>query len=321
MRKLIVSVLIFTLLVGVCGAAWCYWTLRLPAPSACTDEQLYRWLALRDMSVESPETQLALIDRFEEILVAESDERPAEIPSSYQRQVDDNSRLLRSVWFNQRVSDFHQLPADERDAFLDRQITAISRWTELQSSGDETVSIGDVIREETVDFDDQQRRAAREAVRAAVLRWLCTRSVEPYSMDKLASIADEIVQEMTDDSSSQESLDRLTVDERNRLQSNGMLLLQAWFHQQAQQFDLIASDARAQFLQERIDQLRQLPLEKVFSEDGVPANALSSKLRMLETVQRWIQQADESQHERLRAFANAIQRHMLMSALQMPKPQ
>ena len=56
------------LIVMVGYAAWWSWEFRLPVPEHCNRDQLFRWMALYDLADESDQTQLALMERFEELI-------------------------------------------------------------------------------------------------------------------------------------------------------------------------------------------------------------------------------------------------------------
>lgn len=108
------------------------WRVTFPDPATASVGGLRRWLVLRDLSYQSDETQLALVDRLQALLLSESDiGSMTEASDTQLEQLGANIDILSRVWFRARAQDYQALEAHERVAFLSQQLDAVLAWGEM----------------------------------------------------------------------------------------------------------------------------------------------------------------------------------------------
>jgi hypothetical protein len=88
------------------------------------------WLACYDLQVQPPSVRMALADRI--VASLEQGQRTTEmrlpLNSAEHQQLAENAKLLMESWAIKLSKQFVQLPAHQRDEFVDRLLTKIDDW-------------------------------------------------------------------------------------------------------------------------------------------------------------------------------------------------
>ena len=115
-------------------SAWFTWSRLFPSPATASPAAIGRWLAKRDLSRASTDTQLALVDRLQELLLAETglEAFPEASPADLE-QLAENVKLLSRAWFLERGEAYQQVGAGERMPFLRLQVDTVITWGEFDN--------------------------------------------------------------------------------------------------------------------------------------------------------------------------------------------
>ncbi len=323
LKRLTLLFLIVAVL-AIPSAAWWYWPTRLPHPAECSRHQLFRWIALRDLAVEPIETQRALIDRFQTLLVTDPSSATVEVDPAYQSQVDRNRILLRDLWFSDCVDAFDQLDGSKRPEFLDQQLRTAISWQsfnqrdQTQTENGGASSIGRVVTHWIESAGDSEtRNRVISVLGAATVRWLSTYDVADLSAQARESFADELFDQLQRNEVAPVVAKSVNLDvesnESDRLLGNGELLLEAWFCAQARQHHALETDEqRRQFVKDKVATVRQSPLLTMLTQNGQHRTSpLVQVLRIQQMIQGWIQRADKNEKRMLQEFSTAVYREVI----------
>ncbi len=140
MRRLksVVTILALCLLVGVSLAATIHVARQgLPEPDVADRlvdrRKLLDFLTATDLRHQPEVVQAKLMRRLEDDLRHDEDwsadlER---VPEASQKLFADNLAWLLRLWFLGKVEQFHSLPEDRRNRFVDRQLNTVMRWPRM----------------------------------------------------------------------------------------------------------------------------------------------------------------------------------------------
>ncbi len=258
---------------------------HLPAPVDCSRQQLFHWLALHDLDDEPLETQDQLVDRLqEEILLGITvPETTGLTDSTIASQLSRNTELLKQRWFNTRCLSYSGLPPEKQNKFLDRQIETIEKWVELDAqvarlatseNDSESTNPPEASNKISDFFDDVEqwlreasegrRQELKKAVEAGMLRWLCTSPLEKQSLDTRTELAGRISHRL-ENGLELPNLDDQAPSEQTTLQCNCELLAQAWFYDQAEQYQQLTTAEQPEFIESRIVTIKSWNLTSLFS--------------------------------------------------------
>ncbi|MDG2382413.1 MAG: hypothetical protein P8N76_12150 [Pirellulaceae bacterium] len=312
-------------MLGLLAAVWAFWPYRLPHPDVCDQDQLYRWMALRDLSEEPRDIQISLVGRFQDLMEEQRLGESVEIDPRYESRVTANRKVLQDLWFQDAIEQFNLLPVNQRAEFLDRQIGTIQGWRAMSGNSDwheGSHAIGTQLNVWLVSEDETARVVSTLA--AGFLRWLATHDLSDVSLQSreqvVGMLADAL--ETRELNSVSESLpgqlSTVLPEDTDLLTANGELLLEAWYYLQARRHWALPVDARADFVVEQVNRVKTSPLIPLLmasdSTDSVTnQNPLFAAMKMLQTVDRWIQRADATDHEMLSQFKLAVQQQLLKS--------
>ena len=131
-------------------------------------------------------------------------------------------------------------------------------------------------------------------------------------------LAERIVAEFDDGLRLDAVLTTLDQHEENQLSANSLLLIEAWLHQLAAEYEQLPAEQREPFLRSRLDQVSRWELAKlVHSASGEsastssPFSGLQASMRMFALINRWILRADEESRPRFEAFMMDLQRQWM----------
>ncbi|MBN2474722.1 MAG: hypothetical protein JXB62_08945 [Pirellulales bacterium] len=166
------------------GAAWVFWP-GLPDPAVADRDGLFRWLVLRDLSNESPETQTLLAQRLEDEFSEGLDWESVggKLDETQRTRLWGNILVLIEPWLKAKMEHYFALASAERGAYVDRFIDTISAWRGADSlrpeqghNPDGGGGIVSVVFEETEKWkkqaDPQRRERISQFLLAVQARWL-----------------------------------------------------------------------------------------------------------------------------------------------------
>lgn len=111
-----------------------YYLYFLPRPEVADRESLVRWLVLRDLTREEPETVRVLATRLDEEFGQQEtnlDTVREGLKPAYKERLRSNLPVLIMAWFEEKMDRYASLPSEARDQFLDRILDAVDRWRDL----------------------------------------------------------------------------------------------------------------------------------------------------------------------------------------------
>ena len=104
------------------------------------------------------------------------------------------------------------------------------------------------------------------------------------------------------------------------LRANGLLLLEAWLHSEAEHYAGLPSDERAPYIDTRLDRITDWGLVGFFDRPAggnapttAPGNGTVALMAM---VGQWIDRADPEVQPQLRQFVGHVQQRVLWRSLQ-----
>ena len=111
---------------------YCY---RLPDPAAADRDDLLRWLVMRDLCNESINIQRTLASRLEEEFSQDIDweATASQLDSPQRERLWRNVLVLLEPWFDDKVDGYYALSPAERPAYVDRILTTIGVWSNIES--------------------------------------------------------------------------------------------------------------------------------------------------------------------------------------------
>jgi hypothetical protein len=106
----------------------------LPDPACANRQQLFYWLAYKDLSKQSWQTRLILANRLEQECRKGLDWQSVKVSldESQQNRVWDNITLLLRPWFVEKARSYARLTAAKRPDYMDRLIDVITTWRGIE---------------------------------------------------------------------------------------------------------------------------------------------------------------------------------------------
>lgn len=107
----------------------------LPDPAYANRQQLFAWLACKDLSKQSWQNRLILANRLEQECSRGLDWKSlgAKLNETQQNRVWSNIPLLLRPWFVEKARSYAVLTVEKRLAYLDRLIDIITAWTGIEN--------------------------------------------------------------------------------------------------------------------------------------------------------------------------------------------
>ena len=275
-RGILAAAVLGALGVAVLVVALRVWATYVPDPETASREGLMRWLVLRDLSMEPPETQLAVLERVEQELEHETSvtDTGDTLTPSQRRQLLENVGFLKRFWFQQRLEEYARCSESLRREFVQQQVDKLAAWSRVDawlasahadkgaSSPDEE---GDVLDGSTAPSlisqvetwiegtPEPQRPMARQAVCEGVVCWLATDDLSDYSMNSRRHLARRIAVHLDAGRRADESASGMSREQRVRLAVNGELLLEAWLYDEKDRYFALPTEKRPAYVDQRID--------------------------------------------------------------------
>ena len=315
------------------------WPSARPDPATASREALLRYLVVGEIAAEEEEYQVALVDRLMNDF-AENPDLPTgtaeQIPKGYREQLDLNLDTLKRAWFVSRCLRYREMSESAatqdvaKAAYLDEQIGAVLAWSrvDLQLSTAEGLADDDAQRaayageffgqiEQWIATAEAERATImNRAVRDAILRWLSTRSLAEEPMGTRQELAKVVVAELDRGLKLEQIMGSLEEAEKSQLAANSLLLIEAWLHEVAIEYEQLPSDQRQAFLRAKLDQVVEWDLAGLIAEGGSGSTSamseLQASLRMLAVINQWIARADHDSRGRFEMFMFDLQRQWLL---------
>ena len=107
----------------------------LPNPAYANRQQVFAWLACKDLSKQSWQNRLILANRLEEECCKGLDWKAvgASLDETQQNRVWGNIPLLLRPWFVEKAKSYGKLTAEKRLDYIDRLIDIITAWTGIEN--------------------------------------------------------------------------------------------------------------------------------------------------------------------------------------------
>lgn len=157
----------------------------LPDPAVADRDQLVRWLVLRDLSQESPETRRVLVERLEaEFRGAPNWSQVADRLNESQREVLwNNLVLLLEPWFLEKADRYSQLAVADRPPYVDQFLDRVAQWRRADAirygpgqDGAQRAGLAQSLLDQVEQWkqraDPTQRARIDEFLRDVELRWI-----------------------------------------------------------------------------------------------------------------------------------------------------
>lgn len=327
-RGYVVVGLIVLISAGVAVGLTSYW-LRGPFdPNTASQTQLLRWLALNDVSERPEEFQLTLVDRLAgEIRQGIDAEPSSDKQSRYHDQLWRNAQSLKKRWFVSRSHQHAELATEDKPAFLDREITTVLSWARLEakwSPENEASDSAAAFVEELDAWISNEQDATLKAkmsnvVRDGTIRWLATHDLGEHSMATRRLLVRRIANELDKGLKPAEVGAGLPTDQSDQLRANGLLLTEAWLHEQADAYALLEqSSERASFIDDQIEKFHRWGLIAMVSQDESTAdeNPAAAFASFGKQVSLWIERADPNDQPRLKKLMSDVQGRVFLRMLQ-----
>lgn len=330
----ILAVLTLLALAGASvGAGWYYFFHQLPHPRDATRHQLFRWVVQRDVASEPYEIQVALVDRLEAELpkAMELNKAASRLAPHHREQLHRNLQQLKKVWFTIGADRFAECPADQRVNFLERRLQTIHQVSSILareggSSSDWMEGFLDDIEHWMTQADAERRQRMVDVVEAALLCWLATDNLETKSFDMRRKLASRIAKALDRRLTAEIQISIVdSVERRNKLRSNSLLLFEAWFRDRAVVYESMPTGARDDYVAEQIKRVyRWHVLDFLMQSDSAssqhPPSDMVRMMRLAKQVETWIERADEPDRRRIRDLFTHVQRLLISGAVKLPSP-
>jgi hypothetical protein len=167
----------------------------LPNPACANRQELFYWLAYKDLSKQSGQIRLILANRLEEECTKGLDWQNVrvQLDETQQNRIWNNMALLLRPWFVEKARSYGKLTIEKRPGYVDRLIDNIAVWRGIEnllpnrtkvSRGEKTyVGLSNLLRNEIdqaqQESDPPDREQIGELWNALKLRWLVRNLTSP----------------------------------------------------------------------------------------------------------------------------------------------
>jgi hypothetical protein len=309
--------------------------IRLPDPQTASGRGLGRWLVQRDLSGEPEDTQRALVERL--LIALRNGEFPApgdeggkfELSDAQKTRLAQNVQLLKRVWFFGRVDQLEQVPAAERDGYLDDQLATVASlsawdtaiWEQETEATPDRAEAGFGLMQDLdawiAETSGNRQQQVVQAVSWGVTRWLMTSDLSQQSFAVRSELANRIAHRLDEGTKAAELLDEPSPGERDCLRANAQLLLEAWFHDCAKHHgELPAAQQQAAYVDRQIDRLESWDILALLADESDQTGGHAAAAQIVGLVNGWIERAPAEQKSALQQFFLAVQQRYFLRMLQ-----
>jgi hypothetical protein len=328
----VLSVVGLAVIVSLVG--WRLWAGYLPDPQQADVGGLMRWLVLAELTDEPWDRQIVFVDRLEQEL-SKGGHLTGNAESLSQQSLDRlqrNAQLLKRVWFQSRVDRYASCPEAERFDFLTSQIKTVMVWSQFDIPTNGAVRQVDPIDGQdtaTMRFfsdierwiseaDEDHAVRMRQAVRDGLTCWLATSDLAEEPMPTRRELARRIESELENGLQLNQVVGDLDQQRQQTLQANGLLLLEAWLHNGAEQYAALPTDQRTAYVDtqlERVNRWHLIDFLNSQGSDGSPAGSQNGAAALMVVVDGWIERAEPDLQPQLGNLVRHIQQRVLWQSL------
>lgn len=334
------NLLMFALPITVVAVGAPYATYRwlIPAdPLDANATQLGRWLVTYEVSDLPRDRQEALVDHIQSSLDGlgkMSSGTDYRLSEPQQKRLLRNAARLQRVWFELRSRRNSKIANNaKRVEFLHEQVETLLGLAQmaqgvLTAAGGEPANSDamsrflDNITQWKKEAHPVLRQQMTDAIRDGLLVYLGYFDLRDQAMDARKVLAIRVAETLDQPGNSRLPPVRLAGDAGKMLQANAELLLEAWFHVQAQEFVELDAGERNEFVRRLIDRVTSWNLPQLLSTGADPSDAdaksdaqAAMMLRLQKQVQAWIERADAETQPALQQLSAAVQQQILWSSL------
>lgn len=304
------------------AVAWYVLLVRLPEPSVASRPQLLRWLVLRDLEYESPEIQLALVDRLETEISADDlgPDGTAFLSDSQRARLEKNVEVLKNVWFRSRVDRYFASDPPRRMDYLAAQLAVVARWAQIdsrlaESRGGQPADLFQQIDAWIADTTGSERTRVIQVVEQGVLCWLATGDLRDVTMEDRRELADRIAANLDADPNPGTTIVAVGDQRRATLMTNCELVMEAWLLNRADDYEQLAEPQRDKFVDTQIEKVMRWGVLEMLadSEPNVASNAngqITGLIRFRVLVAEWVARAKPSDQPRLQQLVARVEQRM-----------
>ena len=301
---------------AIAASGWLFATP--PNPATSSREEIFRWLVQGDVAEQSPEMQIALVDRLEQELDLESAVLADELSASQKTNLAHNISTLKHVWFVDRVHRYSVIETEQRTDFMDECLQTVTTWSAAEvalNSESTSHSVCDFYDEIeqwiALEQDAQQQQNMRDCVNQGIFRWLSTYSLEELPFTARTDLAMRIAAEFEAGMSADGWELADAVEEQFR--TNCELLMEAWIRHQATSYAALAESDRPAYISKQIDSVVQANVLALLSAGKDEQTAL---LQLLGLCEKWIGNAPTEEQPQIRQLLTAVQMELIRRKFQ-----
>lgn len=303
---------------------WQWHRQPLPSPDTAAVEQLVRWLALHDIERVPNEQRLALVNRLESEF--QKEDTPSTdtswVPASWMSRLQTNISVLKRVWFFSRVDQYASCSHDRRLSFLRERLDVVAQWSAIsarlnpedpQTSDPSATLFGDIQRWLS-STEGSARIQAAEAVKDGVICWLACYDLHDQPLPVRTALAHRIVEQLERGQRTTQISLPLDEDQHDQLVENSKLLMESWTIELSKEFGELPIHQRDEFVDHLLTKIDNWGLKQLlFPSASEQENATSQ--RFMQTVNSWVDRADNQDRPGLRDLVAHVQYRMLVQQL------
>ncbi|MEE2640009.1 MAG: hypothetical protein VX768_05235 [Planctomycetota bacterium] len=330
-RRNIAFALVLFGLVGT-SLGMVYWRFtNLPHPRDASHNQLLYWVVLRDLNQYDRPIQLALVDRFAgeaTAIFGKKGQSGASLSPAQNERLLANIEILKRVWFEIRVDEYAGIGDPKvAEVYLKKQLQLVDEFSNLaydnaamlypEKAGQELTTISDEL---FTDIDrwlsetpGEKEEATLRTVREATVFWLTTEDLGVHVMETRKELVSRVIAELEAGMDLQETTSFISAERGDRLKENSLLLMEAWFHLLADEYDRLPADQRNAFVDGKIASVKSWKLLDYLGQDKQATSPLAAVSLWNQTVGEWVEKADPSMKPKIGKLRAAFQQRIFFS--------
>ena len=339
-RGLVLGLMVF---VGVVGSALGVVYMRfanLPHPNDASHNQLMYWVVLRDLNDYEHDIQLALVNRFADEardIFGKNNASEAQLSDAQSKRLLANIEILKKVWFDNRVAQYCDINRPETcEKFMDDQIALLNDFGNIafehadvlypEKAGQNLTTISDELFADIDNWMEQtpedKKSATLQAIREATVFWLSTEDLEVQVMEARKELVVRVIEQLAKGMNLESTTSVVTNERAKQLKHNAMLLMEAWVHILAEQYEELPKEKRKDFIDSTIADVDRWKLLEYLNSDSTSTSASSSQnsiqavTEFNRTIKEWTKRANEQMQSKIKSLHTAFQQRIFMKMLQ-----
>lgn len=323
------TLLTLVVLAGVLVTASGWLVTARVEPATASRGQIMRYLVLADLRTESPETQVAWVDRLQQELSGDfttaGGDAATQLSDGYRQRLANNIGTLQEVWFQTRTTQYARLPEEQREAFMVEQLALVGAWAKVASLLSDkpvppevaTKGLIAQIEKWVQQASGEQRDEMVAAVKDGTLCWLSMTDLQTQPLPVKQELAQRFAREL--DRGAQPKVAGLVTDDerRARLAHNAGQLVEAYIYTLAEQFANLEPAQRTEFIDEQLAAVQRWGVAQLLAGESTNESSqrASAALALVQQSQQWIEHAPEAKRDDVRALVGAVQQRIVWQQL------